>query len=86
MLGRLFVRAAVWFVVLPLVGGQAVGVAQARPKQGGELGVQFGVVAPDHDLSGRAQGREDREFAAIRKGWEDQRQHAHLDVATNVEL
>lgn len=78
MLGRFRVRAALWFVVLPLIGGLAIGVAQARPKQGGELGLQFGVVAPDHDLSGRAQDfsnlepmfgiRGDYEFAPI-WGW-----------------
>lgn len=78
MFRRFCVRATLGLGALSLLGGLMAGGAQARPKQGGELGIQFGVVAPDHDLSGRSQDfsnlepmfgiRGDYEFAPL-WGW-----------------
>jgi outer membrane protein OmpA-like peptidoglycan-associated protein len=64
--------------ILPMLVGFTVGVALAQSKQGGELGIQLGALAPDRDLSGRSQDlsniepmfgiRGDYEFAPL-WGW-----------------
>jgi len=78
MFGRFRVRAILGLIVLSLLAVLVAGTAQARPRQGGELGIEFGALAPDQDLSGRAQTftnlepmfgiRGDYEFAPL-WGW-----------------
>jgi OOP family OmpA-OmpF porin len=78
MFGRVGVPAFHWSLVLFILILVVAAPALAKPRQGGELGIEFGVLAPDEDISGRAQTftnlepmfgiRGDYEFAPL-WGW-----------------